>query len=191
MPVLETARLRLRPFREGDARALFLLLSDPAVNAFLPMFPLQSEEEAQALLRRWGLDAHHAALCPRYAVCQKEEDVPVGYVQVGGGESRDLGYALRRELWGWGLVPEACRAVLEQLRRAGVPYVTATHDVNNPRSGQVLKKLGMRYCYSYEEQWQPKNFPVIFRLYQLNLDGAQGRVFRGYWEQAAVHFVEN
>ena len=50
-------------------------------------------------------------------------------------------------------------------------YITATHDVNNPRSGRVMQAIGMRYCYSYEELWQPKNFPVIFRMYQLNLDG--------------------
>lgn len=27
----------------------------------------------------------------------------------------------------------------------------------------------MSYQYSYEELWQPKNFPVTFRMYQLNL----------------------
>ena len=48
----------------------------------------------------------------------------------------------------------------------------------------------MRYCYSYEENWQPKNIPVIFRLYQLNLDGQNGRVYRKYWEQSLVRMVE-
>ena len=44
----------------------------------------------------------------------------------------------------------------------GVPYITATHDKNNPRSGGVMKQLGMKYQYSYEEQWQPKNIPVSY-----------------------------
>ena len=52
-----------------------------------------------------------------------------------------------------------------------MPFVTATHDVNNPRSGAVMRRLGMRYCYSYREQWQPKDLSVVFRLYQLDLDG--------------------
>lgn len=29
----------------------------------------------------------------------------------------------------------------------------------------------MKYCYTYEEQWQQKNIPVFFRMYQLNFDG--------------------
>ena len=45
---------------------------------------------------------------------------------------------------------------LEQLKKDGIPYITATHDINNPRSGRVMKRLGMKYQYSYEEQWQPK-----------------------------------
>ena len=47
----------------------------------------------------------------------------------------------------------------------------------------------MRYCYTYREQWQPKDIPVDFRMYQLNLDGEEGRVYRGYWEKYP-HFIE-
>lgn len=25
--------------------------------------------------------------------------------------------------------------------------------INNPRSGTVMKRIGMKYCYSYKEQW--------------------------------------
>ena len=46
-----------------------------------------------------------------------------------------------------------------------------------------MEKLSMRYCYTYREQWQPKDIPVDFRMYQLNLDGEEGRVYRGYWEK--------
>ena len=48
----------------------------------------------------------------------------------------------------------------------------------------------MTYQYSYEEQWQPKDFLVTFRMYQLNLDGNNGRLYRKYWDDSAVHFVE-
>lgn len=43
-----------------------------------------------------------------------------------------------------------------------------------------MKRIGMKYCYSYVEQCQPKNFPVTFRMYQLNLDGNHGRVYQKY-----------
>ena len=53
-----------------------------------------------------------------------------------------------------------------------------------------MKKAGMKYEYSYEEQWQPKNIRVTFRMYQLNLDGQKDRVYRKYWEISDVHYIE-
>lgn len=85
---------------------------------------------------------------------------------------------------------EAGKVLIERVKEDGIPYVTATHDAKNASSGAVMKKLGMHYQYSYEELWQPKNIPVLFRMYQLNLDGQQERVYRKYWEQSEVHFVE-
>ena len=66
----------------------------------------------------------------------------------------------------------------------------AEHDRNNPRSGGVMRNVGMKYQYSYEDQWQPKNFLVTFRMYQLNLDGNTDRVYKKYWDQSAAHFIE-
>jgi len=48
----------------------------------------------------------------------------------------------------------------------------------------------MSYCYSYEEQWQPKDFLVTFRMYQLNFDGQIDRVYKKYWDNSSVHFIE-
>lgn len=48
----------------------------------------------------------------------------------------------------------------------------------------------MEYKYSYEELWQPKNFLVTFRMYPLNLDGDRDRIYRKYWNQYPIHFVE-
>ena len=87
----------------------------------------------------------------------KGENHPVGYIGVSMEESHDLGYGLRKEYWNQGIVTEAGRAVIERVRKDGLPYLTATHDVKNPASGAVMEKLGMSYQYSYEELWQPKN----------------------------------
>ena len=51
-----------------------------------------------------------------------------------------------------------------------------------------MKKAGMHYCYSYKEHWMPKNIPVIFRMYQINLDGKK-RIYQKYWNQYE-HFIE-
>ena len=125
-----------------------------------------------------------------FAVCLKENDEPIGYIDVGEADSFDLGYALRKEYWHQGIITEAGRAVIELLREEGFAYITATHDRNNPKSGAVMQRLGMKYRYSYKEQWQPKDFPVIFRMYQLNLDGNMDRVYQKYWNMYPEHFVE-
>ncbi len=54
-----------------------------------------------------------------------------------------------------------------------------------------MEKVGMTYCYSYEEQWQPKDIPVIFRMYQLNFDGSGDFVYQKYWNLYPNHFTED
>ncbi|MDO4386850.1 MAG: GNAT family N-acetyltransferase [Clostridia bacterium] len=182
---LETERLILRPFEEGDTEALFRLLSDAEVNDFLPWFPVSSLLEAREFrVRRFDGQPY------AFAICLKRDDAPIGYIKADADGARDLGYALRREFWHQGLTTEAARAVLARLKADGVPYVTATHDRENPRSGGVMRRIGMRYRYSYEELWQPKNRRVVFRLYQLNLDGRNDRTYMEYWNQWPTHFVE-
>ena len=53
-----------------------------------------------------------------------------------------------------------------------------------------MQQLGMKYCYSYEEQWQPKDLWVTFRMYQLNLDGQKDRVYKKYWDLYDTHSIE-
>ena len=190
-PTIETQRLILRRFTQDDARALYQILSDEEVNTFLPMFPLKTMEEANAYIQKQYLDTYQEPFGYRYAVCLKTDHIPIGYVQVSSSESHDFGYGLRKDFWHKGIITEAGRAVVEELRNSGMPFITATHDIKNPRSGEVMKKLGMIYQYSYEEQWQPKNIPVTFRMYQLNFDGENDRVYKKYWEQYPVHFKED
>lgn len=96
----------------------------------------------------------------------KHNNIPVGYVKADLDDSHDSGDGLCKEF-----------------RHKGI-------DVNNIRSGNVMKRLGMTYRYSYEEQWQPKNFPVTFRMYQLNLNVEKEYIYRKYWDISDVRFVE-
>ncbi len=79
---------------------------------------------------------------------------------------------------------------MAQVKKDGLPYITATHDINSPRSGSVMRQLGMKYQYSYVEQWQPKDFAVTFRMYQLNFAENDNPVFKKYWDNSAAHFIE-
>lgn len=189
-PRLETERLVLRRFTEADTAAMFEILRDPQVNVFLPWFPAESLEEAAAFLSVRYLERYAEPSGYYYAVCLKEDGRLVGYVKVEGQGAHDFGYGLHRDFWGRGLITEAGQAIIDRLRKCGFPYITATHDVHNPRSGAVMKRLGMAYRYSYEEQWQPKDIRVIFRMYQLNFTVPQDYVYPEYWEKYPVHFIE-
>lgn len=189
-PRIETQRLILRKFSVYDGEALYKIFSDEEANQFLPWFPLRTMADTKDFYEeRFGCKCTQEYLY-NYAICLKEENYPIGYIHVAADDSYDLGYGLRKKFWHQGIVTEAGRAIVEKLRSDGIPYITATHDINNPRSGSVMKRLGMKYCYSYEELWQPKNFLVVFRMYQLNLDGQEDRVYQKYWNLYDVHFVE-
>lgn len=190
-PTLETQRLILRKFTTEDMEALFLILKDEEVNKFLPWYPMKDIEETKKFYEERYETVYAAPQGYAYAICLKKDNIPVGYIKVDMEEHHDFGYGLRKEFWHQGIVTEAGKAVVEQVKKDGLPYITGTHDRKNPRSGKVMEKVGMRYCYSYEEQWQPKNFPVIFRMYQLNFDGNDDFVYKKYWNQYENHFVEN
>lgn len=190
-PELRTERLILRKFEEEDLKALYEIYSDIEVNRFLPWFPVRTMAEAKKIYKEHFQCRYHQQRAYNYAICLKEDNYPISYLNIEMSGSYDLGYGLRKEFWNKGIVTEAGRSVIEQLRKDGIPYLTATHDVNNPASGRVMEKLGMKYQYSYEEQWQPKDMPVIFRMYQRNLDGQNDRVYQRYWDESRVHFIEN
>ena len=202
-PTLLTNRLILRQFVREDLPALFSILSDPEVNIFLPWFTHQSMEETLAFLQTNFLETYSLPLGYRYAICLKEDHIPIGYINISPNESHDLGYGIHRNFWHQGIATEAGKCLLDHIQKVKtIPFITATHDKKNPNSGKVMQKLGMHYCYSYQEQWQPKNIPVIFRMYQLNFDGNENRVYQmnldgnvhkiysQYWDQYPIHFVE-
>lgn len=176
---------------ENDVDALFEILSDAEVNRFLPWWPLTSLEETKDFLYNHFLCYYDRPFSYRYAVCLKENNKPIGYIWISDNESNDFGYGLRKEFWNKGMITEAAQAVIERIKNAGYIFITATHDRNNVASGEVLKKLGMEYKYSYVEQWQPKDVPVTFRMYQLNLDGDNKRVYMKYWDKYQNHFIED
>ena len=188
-PRLETERLILRKFTENDIGALYLVLKDEVANVFLPWFPLKSMDEARTFFATRYAAKYAQPQAYAYAICLKKDNYPIGYIKVDMDDGHDFGYGLRQEFWHQGIVTEAGKAVITQVKRDGLPYITATHDINNPRSGGVMKQVGMKYQYSYEEQWQPKNLLVTFRMYQINFKNNIG-VYKKYWKNSNIHFIE-
>ena len=189
-PLIKTERLILRKFTKDDIEALFNILKDEEVNTYLPWFPIKNIEETKIFYKNRYETIYKQDKGYAYAICLKEDNYPIGYINIDTNEPYDLGYGLRKEFWHKKITSEAAKALIEQAKKDGIPYITATHDKNNIRSGKVMQKIGMKYCYSYEEQWQPKNFPVIFRMYQINLNINDDYIYQGYWNKSNNHFIE-
>ena len=189
-PKIKTERLILRKFTEPDMEALFLILHDEDINKFLPWYPAKNMEETMRFYEQRYAAKYAQPQAYAYAICRKEDNYPIGYINVEMEEPHDFGYGLRKEFWHRGIATEAAKAVIEQIKKDGISYITATHDRNNPRSGGVMRNVGMAYQYSYEELWKPKNIFVTFRLYQRNLDGNESRICKKYWDISKVHFIE-
>lgn len=190
-PTLETQRLILRKFCKTDAQALYEILRDEDANTFLPWFPLKNMREAREFLQNNFLVHYQRPAAYRYAICLKPCTAPIGYAWLSCDESCDFGYGLKKEFWHRGIATEAAMSIVAQIKNAGFSYITATHDKNNPRSGAIMKKLGMDYKYSYVEHWQPKNISVTFRMYQLNFDGDKARTYMKYWNSYTNHMIED
>lgn len=187
-PRLETERLILRRFTPEDVPAIHEILGDPKVNEFVP-FRLSSPEDARRFYEEHYAEAYRKPQGCAYAICLKDTGRVIGYIGAATDEPYDLGYGLRPEFWRQGYVSEAARAVTAWLKEQGLPYVTATHDVENPRSGRVMRAIGMTYRYTYHEHWEARDRWVWFRMYQLDLNGESG-TYMGYWDKYPEHRIE-
>lgn len=165
----------MRKFELRDADELFCILSDEEVNRFLPWFPHKTREETLRFLQDSVFADYDKAIAYRYAVVLRSESRVIGYLSFLGIDEKersgDIGYGLLREYWGKGIMTEAVKALLFRLKADGFRYATATHDVQNPASGRVMQKCGMRYVRTYPEFWQPKGIWVNFNLYRIDLNG--------------------
>lgn len=124
--LFETERLLVRRLREDDAEALHGLLSDPEVMRYIE--PTFTPERTRTFLREAGLCEPPLV----YAVTRKQTGELIGQLIWHGwdDDAMELGWILRRELWGRGLAKELTGALLAREKRDVVlecsPDQTAT-----------------------------------------------------------------
>ena len=97
-PTLETERLILRKFTEQDMDALFQILQDEEVNRFLPWYPVKSMDEAKQFYEERYAPIYAQPRGYAYAICLKERNTPIGYINVAMDEHDDFGYGLTRNI---------------------------------------------------------------------------------------------
>lgn len=148
---IETPRLILRRFTSYDAPAMFRnWASDPEVTKYLTWPTHQNEQVTASVVQSW-VNGYQQENCYQWAIILKENGPePIG--SICGQEANDLvgkieiGYCMGKRWWGRGIMAEALNAVIGYLFDvAGFNRIQACHDPNNPNSGAVMRKCGMRY----------------------------------------------
>ncbi|MBD0413923.1 GNAT family N-acetyltransferase [Oryzicola mucosus] len=144
MQIIETDRLILRPFREGDAVDLFAYLRAPTATCFLSL-KLADLAEAEIEVKKRALDEGSVA------ICLKQTGQVIGDLFGGGaGEDEDaattsVGWNLNPQFGGQGYAFEAARALLDHLFRAkGFRRLYAYVEDHNKPSQRLCEKLCMR-----------------------------------------------
>lgn len=172
---LETARLRLRRWRDDDLDAFAALNADPEVMEHFPS-PLD-RAESDALAARadrrftdqgFGLWAVEVVETERFVgftgLSQPGWDAPFT-------PAVEVGWRLARDAWGRGYATEGARAALaDGFARLPVDEIVSFTTVANWRSRRVMETLGMRR--RPEDDFDHPNLPtghsmrrhVLYRL---------------------------
>ncbi len=143
-----TERLILRQFTPDDANAMFEnWANDQKVTKFLTWQPHSSPEETRGLLEQW-CKAYES--CATYNWAIEFEGQIIGNISVvrssDTNEYAELGYCMGTAYWGKGIMTEAAKAVIDYLfRQVGMHRVGIAHATENPASGRVAQKCGLRY----------------------------------------------
>ena len=182
---IETRRLLLRRAIREDAEPMFRnWASDPEVTKFLT-WPTHSNTAVSEMVIGSWLQEYEKDSYYQWMIVLKEIGEPIGSISVVRQNDRveeaEIGYCIGSRWWHKGITTEALTAVIEYLfTEVGMNRVAARHDPNNPHSGGVMRKCGMKYEGTHR---------ACDRNNQGICDAAQYAILRSEWKKPR-HFAE-
>lgn len=132
-------RLLLRPLWPEDWGLILGGIADEGVvrNLARAPWPYRPEDARQFVL------AKSDPMYPRFLIARAADAALIGCIGLDPAEKdAELGYWIARQHWGQGYATEAGRAVIDVARMLGHERLVASHFLDNPASGTVLRKLG-------------------------------------------------
>lgn len=155
--ILETKRLILREMALYDVEDLFEVLSDPVAMQFYPQ-PFDRQMTQAWIERNIQRYAKHGF--GLWALILKQTGKLIGdcglvVQEVDGVEEIEIGYHLRRDLWGQGLATEAAQACRDYgFSQLGFDKLISLINPANIASRRVAEKNKMRLIKEIE--WRDK-----------------------------------
>jgi ribosomal-protein-alanine N-acetyltransferase len=157
LPVLDSPRLRLRPYRTDDARAIFAVYGDPDVTRYWSFAAWTDLAQAHAYLAQrmeFEVPAVYA-----WAVADRDSDKLIGTTtlfSLNGPQRRaEIGYSLARAFHGRGIATEMLRtAIAHAFGELGLERIEADVDPRNEASWRLLERLGFRREGLLRNRWR-------------------------------------
>lgn len=152
-PNLITSQLRLRPLEERDAGDLFIAFSDREVCRYWSEPHHESPASTLKMIQR-SLGNPESEV---WVITRGPGKPALGWVYLGDRRPNiaELGYILRRSMWGKGLVMEAAQAVIEHaFTTRNVRRLYIDTDPDNTASIRVAEKLGFTLEGRARATWQ-------------------------------------
>jgi [ribosomal protein S5]-alanine N-acetyltransferase len=144
-PRLETARLRLRPYKESDISELVPLIGTREVAATTLRIAHPYTDQDASVFLELAKDPEKIWL----AITLRSDGRQLGGIGLRVDQRHqhaELGYWLGVPYWGQGYATEAAREMLRHgFETLQLHRIFASHFKHNPASGTILKKIGMRY----------------------------------------------
>ena len=150
-----TERLRFRRLDERDVADLVALDSDPEVTKYVTSTaPPDAADFRDAILPRWNATFADSPFGFFAALDRTGEDAFVGWFHLrpDGPDPNvlDLGFRLRRSVWGRGLATEGGRALIAWgFSFEHVERITGHCLEGNAASARVLRKCGLHFVGSF------------------------------------------
>jgi RimJ/RimL family protein N-acetyltransferase len=152
IPVIETARLILRGYRDEDFESFAAIMADPKVGQWLT--GVQNRVDAwrnfAGVLGHWVLRGHGF-----WAVERKEDAAFIGRIGLSRPESwpgMEVGWTLGSPYWGHGYATEAGRAAMDHgFRNYPLDRLISLIDPENFASQKVAERLGFRRGAPWDE----------------------------------------
>ena len=153
LPVLETARLRLRGIGPDDAEAMFPVLSDSALMTWWSSAAHRDISETRAYLT-YTPDPDGMR---SWAITLGDLEPAIGWVTVIRRRPgvNEIGYILARAHWGSGIAREALARVLDLIfQEEGQRRVFADIDPDNAASRALVERLGFKQEGTLRGEWE-------------------------------------
>ena len=148
LPVIDTARLRLRPLAATDAPVLQFLAGDKAVADTTLSIPHPYPDgvaEAWISTHAGKWEAHEEMVLAITQAAGRELMGSISLMIQPAHAIGQIGYWIGVPFWNHGYTTEAARAVIDfGFRTIGLSRIEAHHMTLNPASGRVMEKAGMR-----------------------------------------------